>query len=162
MSHQLSPGIASKEDLSGFFAVGDDKRNEILRALNLPAQRDYDWSTIWAALGLEAVQKRKLWDDLKSPMLTVAQVADIIEKRPKTVSGWCDRGQYPPGFPAPFDFGPRTKRWIKLEVWAYRQPAIYGKLSRKISRPTPSSRKVLQAPVGSGPVLTTLDPMEFT
>lgn len=159
MSHDQSPGVAKKSDLNKFFVVGDEKRNEILRALGLSPQRDHDWTTIWAALGLSAIQKRRLWDDLQKPMLTVAQVADIIEKRPKTVSGWCDRGQFPPGFPVPFDFGPRTKRWIELEVWAYHQPAIYGNLSRKLARPTPSSRKVLQAPTGCCPVPTTLDPM---
>ncbi len=161
MSHELSPGIATKATLSDFFAVGDEKRNEILRALGLHTQVDHDWTTLWAALGLSAIQNRRLWDDLRAPMLTVADVADIIKKRPKTVSGWCEAGEYPPGFPVPFDFGPRTKRWIALEVWAYRQPEIYGKVAREIARPSPSSRKVLQRPAVSGPLPTTLDPLAF-
>lgn len=160
MSNHLSPGIATKAALSVFFAVGDEKRNEILRAKGLSTNVDHDWTTIWAnTMDLSPVQKRKLWKDLQAPLLKVADVAKIIERRPKTVSGWCDRGEYPRGFPAPFDFGPRTKRWIPLEIWAYRQPAIYGALARQIARPSPSSRKVLQQPAVGGPVPTTLDPM---
>jgi predicted DNA-binding transcriptional regulator AlpA len=162
MSHDQSPGLAKKLNLNRFFAVGDDKRNAILRALGLSTQRDHDWISIWAAMGLSAVQKRKLWDELQAPMLTVAEVADIIEKRPKTVSGWCNRGEYPPGFPVPFDFGPRTKRWIALEIWAYKQPVIYRKHACEIARPSPSTRKILQRPTGLGPVPTTLDPMAFS
>ena len=161
MSHELSPGIATKATLCDFFAVGDEKRNEILRTLGLHTQVDHDWTTLWVALGLSAIQKRSLWDDLQAPMLTVAEVAGIIGKRPKTVSGWCEAQEYPPGFPVPFDFGPRTKRWIALEVWAYRQPEIYGERAREIARPSLSSRKVLQRPAGRGPIPTTLDPIAF-
>jgi predicted DNA-binding transcriptional regulator AlpA len=162
MSHQRSPGIATKDDLNDFFDVGDDKRNEILRARGLSVQRDHDWSTIWSVLGLGAEQKRKIWDDLRVPLLDVAEVADIIGKRPKTVSGWCREGMYPCGFPVPFDFGPRTKRWIELEILAYQKPKLYGKDARKIVRLSRSSRKVLQRPVENGPLPTTLDPMVLT
>ena len=160
MSHRKSPGIATNEELNSFFAVGNGKRIEILKALGLSTSRQHDWTTIWVAIGLAAVQRRKLWDDLRAPLLDVADVAGIIGKHPKTVSGWCKRNQYPLGFPIPFDFGPRSKRWISLEVWSYRQPELYRKLACGISRPSPSLCKVLQPPVGE--VLpTTLKPIPF-
>lgn len=161
MSHQISPGIASKKDLRDFFNVGDDKLNEILSTLGLSTQRGHDWTTIWGALGLDTVQKCKIWDVLQAPLLDVADVACIIGKRPKTVSGWCKKGVYPSGLPAPFDFGPRTKRWIELEVWAYRQPAVYRKDSKKIGKHSPSSHRALQRPPRLEPLLTTLDLMAF-
>ncbi len=159
MSHEKSPGIATKDELSEFFHVGDDKRNEILCDLGLSIQRDHDWTTIWAVLKLDAVQKRKMWKELLTPLLDVADVADIIKKRPKTVSGWCKKEEYPAGFPVPFNFGPRTKRWIALEVWAYRQPVLYGEFASQIARLRPSSRKVLKRTVDSPWLETTLEPM---
>ena len=162
MSHEISPGIASNEELGDFLNVGDDKRREIMIALGLSPGREHDWTEIWASLGLAPVQRHRLWDELRAPMLDVAEVVGIIGKQPKTVSGWCKRGEYPPRFPAPFDFGPRTKRWIGLEVWASRQPDIYGKDARRIVRPSTSSRKVLQPGPARGPLLTTLDPLPFS
>lgn len=161
MSYELSPGSASKQNLCDFFNVGEDKMNEILRDFGLSTRREHDWTTIWDALGLSAVQKRKIWHKLQTPMLSVKETAAIIKKHPKTVSGWCEKGEYPPGFPAPFDFGPRTKRWLDLEIWNYEQPKIYGDLAREIRRPSRSSRKHLQRPGEGAPLPTTLDPMRF-
>jgi predicted DNA-binding transcriptional regulator AlpA len=162
MSFEKSPGAATNEDLCKYLNVGDDKRAEILTDLGLPKRREHDWTTIWAAIGIAPVQRRKLWDELRMPLLDVAQVADIVGRRPKTISGWCHRGEYPAGFPLPFDFGPRTKRWIGLEVWAYQQPALYAGLARRIARPSPSSRKLLQKPATGAPLPTTLDPLPIT
>lgn len=159
MSHENSPGLVTNENLNDYFDVGEEKRIEILHGLGLSPRREHDWTTIWAALGLSAVQRRKLWETLRAPLIGVAEVADIIGRRPKTVSGWCRKGEYPVGFPVPFDFGPRTKRWIALEIWADRQPAFYAKLARDIARSSPSSRKVLQRPGGEAPLPTTLEPM---
>ena len=162
MSHENSPGLVTNENLNDYFDVGEDKRIEILHGLGLSTMRKHDWTTIWAALGLAAVQRRKLWEELRAPFIGVAEVARIIGGRPKTVSGWCRKGEYPVGFPVPFDFGPRTKRWIALEVQAYQRPALYGKLARNIARPSPSSRKVLQRPVRNAPLPTTLEPMPLS
>lgn len=162
MSYKNSPGLVTNEKLNEFFAVGEDKRIEILQGLGLSHQQKHDWTTIWAALGLSAVQRHKLWKELQAPLIGVAEVAGIIERDPKTVSGWCYQGEYRVGFPVPFNFGPRTKRWIALEVQAYQRPALYGKLARNIARPSPSSRKVLQRPVRNAPLPTTLEPVSLS
>jgi hypothetical protein len=161
MSHEQSPGMVKSEGLNKFFNVGDDKRSAILHSLRLANRQEHDWTTIWTALGLAPNQRRKLWEELRRPLLDVSEVADIIRRRPKTVSGWCRQGEYPSGFPMPFDWGPRTKRWIGLEIWAYRQPALYAALARDIVRPSRSSRKVLQRPDESAPLQTTLEPLSF-
>lgn len=160
MSSEWSPGLATSADLGVYFAVASDKRAGIQRASGLGAGRSHDWTAVWAALGLAPRQPRHVWDDLRAPLLRPAEVAGIVGRRPATVAEWCRRGMYPPGFPPPFVFGPRTRRWIGLEVWAWRQPDLYGALARKIARPAPSARAVLRPP-GAGPIPTTLDPMPF-
>ena len=157
MSCQIGPGLATRGELHEYFGVGPEKAAEILNALGLPPGRLRDWTTVWSALGLAPVQKRRLWDELRLPLMDVAAAADVAGRRPATVRGWCDRGEFPPGFPPPFVFGPRTRRWIGLELRAWRQPAVYDSIARGIKRPPRSARKVLQPP--AGPVPTTLEPM---
>ena len=159
-SREDGPGLVTGEGLDAFLAVGSDKRRAILRGWGLDAGHSHDWTTIWARLGLTPVQKRRTWDDLRAPLLTSEEVAGIIGRRPDTVRDWCRQGMYPAGFPPPFDLGPRTRRWIELEVWAWRQPEVRGSLARQIARPAPSARAVLRPP-GAGPIPTTLKPMPF-
>ena len=160
LSREVGPGLVTGEELNAFLMIGSDKRRAILRGWELDAGRSHDWTTIWARLGLAPVQKRRIWDDLRAPLLTPEEVAGIIGRRPDTVRDWCRQGIYPAGFPPPFDLGPRTRRWIGLEVWAWRQPEVHGSLARKIARPAPSARAVLRPP-GVDPIPTTLDPMRF-
>lgn len=153
------PGFVTNALLCTYFSVCDDKRREAQKTLWLPARRKHAWTEVWAAVGLAPEQRRKLWPDLQEPLLTSGEVAALIDAARDTINGWCRQRAFPAGFPPPIVLGPSTRRWIRLEILAYRQPSLYAKLASDIRRPDRrlSRRSSPAAPLT--PLPTTLDPL---
>lgn len=157
MSKIESPGFVTSGEMMRYFGVGEEKLRAIRKEFNIPDGRKLDWTTVWAAVGLSPVQKKKLWEDLTEALLCPEEVGELIGASPSTINGWCRKHEYPARFPPPIRFGGKTRRWIPLEIRAFRQPTIYGPSAREIARPKASSRKTLQPP-GTGIALPiTLD-----
>lgn len=75
------------------------------------------------------------------------------------MNGWCS-GRPPEGFPLPLlDLGPKTRRWLPLQVRAYVQPLVYAERAALI-RPGPETRgQPRRAMPGPPPPLGTLQPL---
>jgi hypothetical protein len=136
---------ATNSDLEKFFGVREETRSVILRNLGLPKRRAYPWTEIWNALGLEPEQPEALWESLMlgpkrdNTLWSAAQVAEHLGITPDTINSWYRSGKS--GFPRPLvDIGPKTRKWLPVEIRAYDQPSIYAQVANQILRKPPSKR----------------------
>ncbi|WP_138924245.1 helix-turn-helix transcriptional regulator [Sulfitobacter sp. BSw21498] len=131
---KLDPGTATIEQIEGYFGIKGDKRREVFAAWGFPSNASTAWSEIWAAMGLNQTQARKLWADLQTPLLDNKEVSRITGISVGTINDWCNKEKYPTFFPPPIRLGARKKLWISLEILAFKQPSLYSARAKEIRR----------------------------
>ena len=131
---KLIPGTATTEELERYFGIKGDKRRALFSGRGLQSNCPKTWSEIWLAIGLEAVQPRKLWTDLQTPLLDNKDVSRITGTSVGTINAWCHKENYPKLFPRPIRLGSGKKLWISLDVLAFQHPSLYLARAKEIRR----------------------------
>lgn len=93
------PGFASTADLIRRWRVGRNTvpvladRFELLRSVVGGTPR-WTWLSVWRAEG-RTNPPEELWDELKQPLLTPRDVAQLLQASERTVRAWLARGELP-------------------------------------------------------------------
>lgn len=137
----------TNSDIADFLDFEEDTRRVVMRALGMPKRRIHRYSELWVAIGLAPEQPDFLWPalvlgaDRKNHLWGPERVAEEVGCATDTVNGYCRTGKFPDGFPRPlFDLAPRQRRWLPLDVRAYTQPSLFGRLSKRLKRKSISLR----------------------
>jgi len=167
-AHTPVPKV-SNDDIARYLGgIGDDTRRAILRSLGLPKRRQHAVSELWAALGLEPEQPKKVRKYLipdpegRNALWGAARVAEETGVVRATVNDWCARKAFPQGFPPPLiDHRRKTRLWLPIEVRAYIEPSIYGDIARRIRRrPKAVEKPARPEPVAWHGTLQPLPPVD--
>lgn len=114
-------------DLIRFFNTAERGLPRILRELDLKLVGGTTrWSVVLRTLGLKEDQDSTKVDDLREPLLKVADVASLLGVSTSIIYRW-EKGKLPKGqkpFPNSIDLSngrknARAKRWRKAEVLAW-------------------------------------------
>jgi excisionase family DNA binding protein len=93
------PGFASTADLVRRWRVSRNSvpvladRLELLRSVVGGTPR-WTWLSVWRAEG-RLKPTEELWDELKQPLLTPPEVAELLQVSERTVRAWVARGELP-------------------------------------------------------------------
>ncbi|MCO8146387.1 helix-turn-helix domain-containing protein [Rhodovulum tesquicola] len=116
---------ATLEDLRTYFKLGRKAgRNDVRPVRNLLKSLGVNvrgttvpWPVVVRAMGLNPDLSPEQFADLKTPLMTTADIAALLGVDRETVHRWRREGRA--DMPAPLQLGPRLTRWIPAEIHAW-------------------------------------------